>query len=243
MSEFRFRLRSTVRPEWVRYREDTLPLEEPPLRAGVAGAYLPRVRLEVPHMPQLRVGESVPQCAAMILEYHFRRAGKEPPVWAGADWLAELLGGDERRGTPGKRLERLRPWGLKVDFPTDLQFFRDGTMDLDRRLGTGAHRLVFRWEERWLRYLTAALREELPALLFVDLSRLYPGWRGLRQPHAVVLSGGDGRQAWINDPSRQEGPVRIGLGTLMDALLPGEPLAAVLSLSRMPGAAPVEPQG
>ncbi|HEU4754650.1 MAG TPA: hypothetical protein VFU47_16190, partial [Armatimonadota bacterium] len=89
-------------------------------------------------------------------------------------------------------------------------------------------RLVFRWEEQWLRWVRRALGEGTPPILFVDLARLYRQWRGVSQPHAVVLVGGEGRQAWINDPARGRGPVRAGLGTLMDALLPGEPLAAVL---------------
>ena len=62
----------------------------------------------------------------------------------------------------------------------------------------------------------------------MDLGRLYPQWRGIRQPHALVLSGGEGRQVWVQDPARPAGPVRLGLNRIMDALLPGEPLAALL---------------
>ena len=46
--------------------------------------------------------------------------------------------------------------------------------------------------------------------------------------HFLVLEGLNDKKAWINDPARTEGPVRVGLSTLMDALLPGEPLAALL---------------
>lgn len=228
MAEFRFRIRPEIRKEWIRYQDQTVRFDEAPLRAGVAGAYLPRLLLDVPHRPQEQLMSSVPHCVSMVLEYWCQRAGAVPPAWSGPDWLGDVLGTDEYQGTPGRRLQWLRAWGVDAEFPQELQFFRDGTIDLDRRLGQPRARLVFRWEERWLRVLTHALREGVPPILFVDLGRLYPRWRGLRQPHAVVLTGGDGRAAWVNDPSRPEGPVRLGLCTLMDALLPGEPLAALL---------------
>ncbi len=227
MSEFESRSRPTLRTEWIRYRSAGPP-GQVPLRAGVPGAYLPRLLLRLPHQPQQRLSASVPQCAAMVLDYHLRERGLPRPAWVDTEWLAELLGTDEERGTPGGRLERLRFWGVRADFPSQLQFFRDGTAELDARLALPQAHLVFRWEEAWLRYVTAALREGLPPVLFVNLGRLYPRWRGLRQPHAVVLAGGDGRSAWVHDPARTDGPVRVGLCTLMDALLPGEPLAAVL---------------
>jgi hypothetical protein len=126
-----------------------------------------------------------------------------------------------------------------VEFPRELQFFRDGTLALNRRVGAGSSRLVFRWEEQWLRLLRQALRAGVPPILFVDLGRLYPRWRDLSQPHAVVLCGGDGRHAWINDPLRESGPTRVGLSALMDSLLPSEPLAALLMPRGAP--APVEP--
>jgi hypothetical protein len=221
MSERPFRIRPTLRQEWIRYRQKPARLTEPRLRAGVAGAYLPPVLLPVPHEQQTRVSDSVPACASMVFRY-YERPGD-------VAWLAGHLRTDDYDGTPGLRLGWLRGWGWRVRFPQDLQFFRDGTVELNQRLGTGGARLVYQWEERWLRYLSAALREGVPPILFVDLGRLYPLWRGFEQPHAVVLAGGDGRHAWINDPSRREGPVRVGLCTLMDAMLPGEPLAALLS--------------
>jgi hypothetical protein len=220
MSERSFRPRPTHRLEWIRHQDRSLFRGAPPPRAGVAGAYLPRLRLEVPHLPQERLSWSVPHCAAMVSAYYERPLSPE--------WLAGLLGTDDFYGTPGGRLEWLRGWGLRAEAPKELQFFRDGTLDLDRRLGNGAARLVFRWEERWLRWISGALDAGLPPILFVDLGRLYRGWRGLGQAHAVVLCGGDGRQAWINDPARAAGRVRVGLASLMDALLPGEPLATVL---------------
>jgi hypothetical protein len=221
MSDNPFRPRPTLRQKWVRRQYRRFTPEEGWLRAGVAGAYLPRLLLDVPHQPQARVAEAVPQCASMVLRYH----GAE----LGAEELACLLRRNDLHGTQGRRLEWLRGWGVRCDCPRDLQFFRDGTIDLNRSLHAGETRLVFQWEERWLRYVTRALEDGLPPILFVDLGRLYPQWRGVRQPHAVVLCGGDGRRAWINDPARSAGPVRVGLATLMDALLPGEPLAAVLS--------------
>jgi hypothetical protein len=228
MREFRFRIQPTLRKEWIRYQERAFRPTEMPLRAGVAGAYLPRLRLDVPHEAQEQLAHSVPQCVSMALRYGYEATGTVPPVWTSPDWLADLLSAREETGTPGRRLAWLRAWGVRVDFPAELQFFRDGTIDLDRRLGRPEARLVYRWEEPWLRYLAAALREGIPPVLFVDLGSLYPRWGPLRQPHAVVLTGGDGRAAWINDPSRPDGPVRVGLGRLMDSLLPGEPLAALL---------------
>jgi hypothetical protein len=239
MSEFPSRLRSTLRLEWIRYREQLLPSADPPLRAGVAGAYLPRLLLEVPHASQERLSDSVPQCVSMVMEYYASRGGTAAPGWAQPDPLADLLQLDEEGKVPGARLEWLRAWGLRADFPRDLQFFRDGALALNRRMAVGEERLVFRWEERWLRYVAAALLQGIPPILFVDLGRLYSGWLGLRQPHAVVLAGGDGRRAWIHDPSRREGPVRVGLCRLMDALLPGEPLAALLQPDTgVPGPSP-----
>jgi len=232
MSEFDSRFRQTARKGWIRYREPQELPREASLRAGVAGAYLPRVLLDVSHRPQEAVSQSVPHAVSMVLRYRARAAGLEPPVWAEPDWLAEILGTDRGTGTPGRRLQRLRAWRLSVAFPADLQFFRDGTAQLSRHLGLGGVRLVYRWEERWLRALRESLRAGVPPVLFVDLGRLYPQWRGLPQPHAVVLSGGDGRHAWVHDPARETAPVRIGLSTLMDALLPGEPLAAFLDFKR-----------
>jgi hypothetical protein len=225
MPEPRFHIRPTIRQEWIRYQRQATRTENAYLRAGVAGAYLPRLRLEVPHEPQERVSHSVPQCVAMVLRYYGLRAS--------ADWLACLLRTDDFYGTPGKRLEWLRGWGVQASFPSDLQLFRDGTVELNRRLGTRSTRLVYQWEERWLRSLRIALEEGIPPILFVDLGRLYSLWRGFEQPHAVVLTGGEGRQAWINDPSRMTGPVRVGLSTLMDSLLPGEPLAAFINVSQI----------
>ncbi len=240
MSEPFYRNRPGVHRRWIQYTHDSEPSADAFLRAGVSGAYLPRLRLEVPHHPQTRVSHSLPQCLAMVLEYQGRRM--DP------DTLAFLLRTDEAHGTPGRNLLWLRAWGIHTDFPEDLQFFRDGTDRLNQRLEVGRHRLVYRWEEQWLRYLTTSLREGVPPVLFVDLGRLSRRWRGLQQRHAVVLSGGDGRQAWINDPACETGPIRIGLSTLMDALLPGEPLAARITTSprlaassrSQPGAADTE---
>lgn len=225
MSDSRFRIQLGLRQEWIRYRQPCTGSADAWLRAGVAAAYLPRVRLEVLHQPQERISESVPQCAAMVLDYHGRKVD--------AASLVSLLRTDEHYGTPGDRLELLKAWGVRVEFPADLQYFRDRTLVINSRLSSpsvaAGARLVFRWEERWLRYVAQALRQGIPPILFVDLGRLYPGWRGLPQPHAVVLVGGDGRQAWIQDPSHTWGPCRVGLSALMDSLLPGQPLAALLS--------------
>lgn len=220
MSDPIFRLRPGLRREYLRFRSASPGVHEAYLRAGVAAAYLPRLRLDVPHRMQEAIADSVPTCVSMMLESY----GMEMP----AAQLATILKTDDLYGTPGRRLEALRAWGVRVDMPRALQVFRDGTVELNRRIATSPARLLYRWEEPWLRYLRAALEQGDPVLLLVDLGRLYPGWRGLAQPHAVVLSGGDGRQAWIQDPSRASGPTRVGLGTLMDSLLPGEPLAAVL---------------
>jgi hypothetical protein len=182
--------------------------------------YLPAIRLDVTHEPQSQLCDAVPHCVSMALGFQ---------KWhASIAWLAELLGTDECDGTPGERLTRLHHWGVQVEMPQELQFFRDGTLELNHRLRLGPARLVYRWEERWLEYITQALREGVPPVLFVNVGRLYPRWRGLGQAHAVVLAGGEGRYAWIHDPARDEGPVRVGLHSVMDALLPGEPLAAVL---------------
>jgi len=224
MEDPRFRFtpidRATLRQEWIRHQDQKVR-SGTPARAGIAGAYLPHFRLDVPHLPMRELSRSVPHCAAMVMAYH----GLE----TNPGWLAALLRTDELAGTPGRRLQWLRAWGMKVDFPSDLQFYRDGTEELNARLGTARVRLVYAWEERWLRYVRAALDDGNPPILFVELGRLYPKWRGLPQPHAVVLIGGDGRRAWIHDPAREQAPIRVGLCTLMDALLPGEPLAAVLT--------------
>jgi hypothetical protein len=220
MTDPSFRLRPGVRREFVRFRTPVERTSEAFLRAGVAGAYLPPIRLEVPHLTQERLSDSVPYCVSMVQAAH---------GWDMAPGqLRTILRTDDVYGTPGRRLNALKAWGVRAQSPRDLQLFRDGSLELSRRLAPGGSRLVFRWEERWLRFVAAALREGQPVILFVDLGRMQSGWRGLTQPHAVVLSGGDGRRAWIQDPGRQEAPVRVGLGTLMDALLPGEPLAAVL---------------
>ena len=220
MSDSRFRLRPGVRHEWIRHRQTSFPLDAGRTRAGVAGAYLPPLLLDVPHQVQTTVSESVACCVAMVMRCH----GLDEE----ADRLAWVLSDPNPYGSISGGIRSLRAWGVHAEFPDDLQFFRDGTMELSPRLAPAGMQLVFRWEERWLRYVRTALRSGVPPILFVDLGRLSPAWRGLHQRHAVVLSGGDGRQAWINDPARTEGPVRIGLSTLMDALLPGEPLAAVL---------------
>lgn len=215
-----FRIRPGVRREYIRYREPVHPSREERLRAGVAGAYLAPSRLPVPHEAQEQVSGSVPHCVSMVLRHYGHAA--DPAA------LALVLRTDELRGTPGRRLELLRGNGLHVEFPEDLQLFRDGTVALNRRFAGSGHQLAYRWEERWLRTLGQALRRGVPPILFVELGRLYPSWRGFPQPHAVVLVGGDGRQGWIQDPGRSHGPVRVGLSTLMDALLPGEPLAALV---------------
>src|SRR5687768_7399185 len=106
MSEKPFRIRPTLRQEWIRYRENAAPPVEPRLRAGVAGAYLPRVLLPVPHLAQARVSESVPACAAMVMRSFGRRADVE--------WLSCLLRTDDLYGTPGRRLEWLKAWGWRV---------------------------------------------------------------------------------------------------------------------------------
>lgn len=226
MGDSSFRIRPGLRQEWIRYDHRRPRPEEGWLRAGIAGAYLPPLRLAVPHETQAAVAESIPRCAAMVLRAYGMATDGER--------VSRLLEADELCGPTPRSLAVLGAWGVRTEFPADLQFFRDGTIDLNRRLAAPASsaRLVFRWEERWLRYVRAALREGIPPILFVDLGRLSPRWRGFRQPHAVVLSGGDGRQAWINDPARADGPIRIGLSTLMDALLPGEPLAALLRMVR-----------
>jgi hypothetical protein len=220
MADSRFRLRPGIRHEWIRHRQTSFPPDAGRTRAGVAGAYLPPLLLDVPHQVQTSVSESVACCVAMVM----RSYGLE----AEADRLAWVLSDNDPVGATGRSLRSLRAWGVHAEFPDDLQFFRDGTMELSPRLAPAGAQLVFRWEERWLRYVRSALRSGVPPILFVDLGRLSPAWRGLRQRHAVVLSGGDGRQAWINDPARTEGPVRVGISTLMDALLPGSPLAALL---------------
>ena len=223
------RLRTTLRSEWIRKNDRTPAYREAIARAGVAGAYLPPIRLEIPHRMQERVGDSVPLCVSMVLEYWCARANLELPRWARPEWLSALLRTEELDGTSGQRLEWLYGWGVRVETPRQLQFFRDGTRELEARLGMGAGmRLLYRWEGPWLRYIEESLAEGVPPILFVDLGRLYRSWRGLSQPHAVVLAGGQGRQAWIHDPAHPAAPVRIGLSTLMDSLLPGEPLAALL---------------
>jgi len=219
MADSRFRAPG-LRQEAIRHRQRVFPLNAGILRAGVAGAYLPPLLLGVPHETQAEVDQSLTHCVSMVLRSYGLDAHAERVAW--------VLEADQWRGLSGNRLRGLRAWGVRAEFPDDLQFFRDGTYELNERLGTQGVQLVYRWEERWLRFIRAALREGVPPILFVDLGRLSPAWRGLRQPHAVVLSGGDGRQAWINDPARTEGPVRVGLSKLMDALLPGEPLAALL---------------
>ncbi len=216
----RFKLRAALRQEEIHRSYPQTAGENPYLRAGLAGAYLPPVRLSIPHRVQEGVSGAVSTCAAMLLAYH------ELPHEPGA--LHELLGGESAAGIPGRNLTRIGAFGLRAHFPDVLQRYRDRTLILSRRFQSGPFRLVFRWEEQWLRYVRAALRSGVPPVLFADLGRLYPQWRGVHQPHAVVLSGGDGRQAWINDPAWQSGPVRIGLNTLMNALLPGQPLAALL---------------
>lgn len=219
MADSRFRVPG-LRQEWIRHRQRRFPQDAGIQRAGVAGAYLPPLLLGVPHETQSEIDQSLTHCVSMVLRSYGLEAHAERVAW--------VLKADEFRGVSGNRLRGLRAWGVQAEFPDDLQFFRDGTYELNERLGTKDVQLVYRWEERWLRFIRAALREGIPPILFVDLGRLSPAWRGLRQPHAVVLSGGDGRQAWINDPARTSGPVRVGLSKLMDALLPGEPLAALL---------------
>lgn len=220
MSEPTFRLQPGLRQQFIRLKRSAARLPDAYLRAGVPGAYLPRVRLDVPHLTQEHVSESVPTCAAMVLQYHGVRMQPQH--------LSTILGTDELYGTPGRRLEVLKGWGVRSQSPHALQVFRDGTLELNQRIASERGRVVFQWEEAWLRYVKSALLDGRPPILFVDLGRLATAWRGLSQPHAVVLAGGDGRQAWIHDPARSQGPVRVGLGTLMDSLLPGEPLAAVL---------------
>lgn len=220
MSDPTFRLRPGLRQELIRLRYSDPRSHEAYLRAGVPAAYLPRLRLEVPHQAQQSVSDSVPTCVSMLLASY----GLDMP----AAQLAGILKTDDLYGTPGRRLKALEAWGIRVNAPRALQSFRDGTLELNQRMATDGARLVFRWEEQWLRYVRTALVQGNPVLLYVDLGRLYTGWRGLVQPHAVVLSGGDGRQAWIQDPSRTLGPTRVGLGTVMDSLLPGEPLAVTL---------------
>jgi hypothetical protein len=228
MSDPSFRIqpkhRRELRLEWIRQPERPRGSFSAWLRAGVAGAYLPPIRLDLPHIPQEQLAQAVPACAAMVL--HAYGIPADPAL------LSQVLRTDEFHGTPGKRLKALKPYGIEAAFPDSLQRFRDGTVALNGTLDVAERaegmQLVFRWEQRWLRYVTGALRAGNPPILFVDHGRLYPRWRGLAQPHAVVLAGGDGRQAWVHDPARFDGPTRIGIGTLLDALLPGEPLAAVI---------------
>lgn len=223
------RLRTTLRTEWIRHDDRVPAPREAAARAGVAGAYLPPLRLELPHRQQERLGDSVPLCVSIVLEYWCRQASTVQPAWARPDWLSMLLRTDAAEGTPGLRLEWLRGWGVRVEYPRHLQFFRDGTRELEQRLSPNSGmRLLYRWEDPWLRYIGEALAEGVPPILFVDLGRLHRQWRGLCQPHAVVLVGGHGRQAWIHDPAHSVAPLRVGLSTLLDSLLPGEPLAALL---------------
>lgn len=220
MSDPTFRLRPGLRREFVRYHYGAERTPDAFVRAGVAGAYLPRVLVDVPHFTQERLSDSVPCCVAMMLGSYGWEAEPER--------LRTVLRTDDLYGTSGRRLKELEPWGIQPKAPRELQMFRDGSLEVSRRIARSGTRVVYRWEEQWLRFVSTALRAGDPVLLFVELGRLRSGWRGLTQRHAVVLAGGDGRRAWIHDPAREFGPVRVGLSTLMDSLLPGEPLGVVL---------------
>jgi len=220
-------LRWEARP--LRRRRAGVPAER--LRAGVPGAYLPPRRLDVEHQAQERVSDAVPACVRMALGAQ----GHE----ADLAWLRAALRADDPEGASVRRLRALRAFGIEVAFPPNLGLFREGTARLSRRLAPPGVALLYRWEEPWLRWVTAALRAGTPPLLFVDLGVLHRSWRGLCQRHAVLLSGGDGRQAWIHDPGCSAGPTRIGISTLLDALLPGAPPAALIrACAPLPGETP-----
>src|SRR5688500_16887445 len=104
MTDPTFRTRPGLRREELRYRFTVSRVDDAYLRAGVAGAYLPRVLLEVPHLPQEHVSGSVPCCAAMVLRYHGHPLGP--------DHFESILGTDALYGTPGRRLQALKPWGI-----------------------------------------------------------------------------------------------------------------------------------
>ncbi len=200
-------------------RHDSTP-QRGILRAGVAGAWLPHRRLDVPHIPLSSLDAAVATCTAMAL----RAQGLTIDPEALNDILQRV--GESPAG--GCRLTRLRAWGAEVRMPDALSDLREATAVVNRRMSVPGARLVFRWEEGWLRWVRRSLGEGLPVLAFTQAQVLYPIWRGLRLPHAVVICGGEGRRAWIQDPARTDGPVRIGLSRLMDSLSPGQPLAAVV---------------
>ncbi len=215
----RDRPRPLVRRAWEQPEKNKAPFESRGRRAGIAGAYLPRTRIPMFHRPMQTLGDALPCCVGMVLE----RFGRDVPT----ETLAEMLHLDETTSSRFSDLQRLLPWGYSITAPERSQFFRDATAELDRTLGMSGQ-LVYAWEKEWLRFTRAALQAGLPLILPVALADLQPAWRGLGQSHAVVLCGGDGRQAWIHDPGRPDGPTRVGLCTLLDALLVNEPLAVAL---------------
>ena len=189
--------------------------------SGLHGLNLPPVRLDVPHRSQCETATALFECVRMALAYQEHEVS--------LDELRDLF--DAYLGAlPARRMGWLSGWGYRVDSPRRLQSFRDGTVQLNQWLNRSDVTLNYPWETGWVRYVQGALQRELPVIVPVNLGSLYARvWGGLWQPHAVVITGGDGRYAWIQDPALPRGPSRVGLVALVDALIPHEPLGWTIS--------------
>lgn len=241
MPDLRPSARHPLRRPW-RWTHDLRPgrlAPDPYVRAGLPAAYLPPALLPLPRREHPRYRDALVECVSLMLDYWKQQipgpSGSAEPTWLELELGAthaglETLGEASVPGGMGRRLARLQGRGIEIVQPVQLQRFRDGTADIERRLGIPASgaRLLYRWEEPWLRWVSEALQAGMPVLLLVSLGRLHPSWRGLGEPHAVVLGGGCGRQARVYDPAAGPAPVRVGLSRLLNSLLPGEPLATVL---------------
>jgi hypothetical protein len=71
------------------------------------------------------------------------------------------------------------------------------------------------YEQSSLQQAQASLEKGVPVILFIRTGGL-PAWE-MDLPHAVVLAGLSGREAFWHDPDRQEGPDAVDLDSLMIA--------------------------
>ena len=149
--------------------------------------------LEVPHYQQSAEGYCLPACARMVLAYlGLERTEAE---------IAKVLGTREF-GTPGFAIQRLRSWGLQVDFGT--------------------------WTET---ELLSALAAKQPVIAFVKTGFL-DYWQEDFAHAIVVVGASSDQQFWVNDPDRSQAPLMVSLNGLWAAWGEFSYQGAVLKLQR-----------
>ena len=129
--------------------------------------------LNVPYLSQAEPGGCLPACAAMVLAYLEQPALQED--------IARQIGA-RRFGTPASNIQRLRTWGLIVDY-------RSGSLE----------------------ELSAALSESNAPIVFVRTSEL-PYWREDTPHAVVVVGMDETHVYLLDPAHPDKVPVGVSIG-------------------------------